>query len=286
MSPCAARPRSPYFEIRPPSTPLSLPLIVHVPHASTAIPPKYRTSFAVNDRGLATELRLMTDRYVDELGAAATELGGTMFVNRVSRLVMDPERFPEDSEEPMARHGMGAVYVSRQDGSPLRRFDFGAEERETLMASLYRPYHRSLEEIVGRRLDECGCCLIVDLHSYPKKPLRYENPGLARPAVCIGFDDFHADTTLFGRWFGCIRAAGLDVAVNTPFAGSLVPARFLGRDARVRSLMVELRRDLYMDEATGAKSAGFEDTRSLVKTLLALAAERCGELCRDHGTMP
>jgi N-formylglutamate deformylase len=282
MSSCAARVRSPYFEVRPPSSPLSLPLVVHVPHASTEIPPKYRASLAVNDRGLATELRLMTDRYTDELGAAATELGATMFVNRVSRLVMDPERFPDDSDEPMARNGMGAVHVSRQDGSPLRRFDFTAEERETLMTFLYRPYHRSLEEVVARRLEASGCCLIVDLHSYPRKPFPYEDPGLARPAVCVGFDDFHGDATLFGRWFGRIREAGLDVAVNTPCAGSLVPARFFGRDARVRSLMIELRRDLYMDEATGAKSAGFEDTRSLVKTLLALAAERCGELIRDH----
>lgn len=266
-----------HFEIRLPSPP-SLPLVVHVPHASTTIPPEYRSSFALNDRGLATELLLMTDRYTDELGASALELGGTMFVNRVSRLVMDPERFPEDSDEPMARLGMGAVYVSRQDGSPLRRPDFSRGDREAVMASLYWPYHRALEELVAQYVEEFGCCLIVDLHSYPEEARPYEDRSRARPAICVGSDEFHGDASLFERWSGCIRAAGLDVAANTPFAGSLVPSRFYGGDARVRSLMIELRRDLYMDEATGEKSPGFESARSLVRSLLALATERCTKM--------
>ena len=44
------------------------------------------------------------------------------------------------------------------------------------------------------------------------------------------------------------------VEVNRPFSGTLVPARYLGMDPRVQSLMVEVRRDLFMDEATGAKT--------------------------------
>lgn len=269
----------PRFEIRPPAAAPALPLVVHVPHASTTIPSECRSSFALNDRGLASELLLMTDHYTDELGAAASGLGGTLFVNRVSRLVMDPERFPEDSDEPMARLGMGAVYVSRQDGAPLRRPDFSPEDREALMASLYRPYHRALEALVARHVDESGCCLVVDLRSYPARSLPYEDAGLTRPSVCIGFEEVHRDNALFARWARRIREAGLDVAANSPFAGSFVPPRFYRSDARVRSLMIDLRRDLYMDETTGRKSAGFEATRTLVKSLLALAAERCGELC-------
>lgn len=48
-----------------------------------------------------------------------------------------------------------------------------------------------------------------------------------------------------------IRDGGLDVRFNVPLAGSLVPSRFHGRDRRVRSLIIEVRRDVYVKDATG-----------------------------------
>jgi N-formylglutamate amidohydrolase len=193
---------------------------------------------------------------------------------------MDPERFPDDTREPMAKLGMGAVYLSCQDGSALRRSSFSAVERDALMDSLYWPYHHALEQLVEQQLRMPGCCIIVDQHSYPKKGHPYEDSRLVRPAVCIGFDAFHCDEVLRDRWSARIRKEGLDVGLNVPFSGSLVPSRFFESDDRVRSLMIEIRRDLYMDEESGHKSSGFEETSALVQALLALAAERCSELSR------
>ena len=82
----------------------------------------------------------MTDRYTPELVARSVELGGTVLVNRVSRLVVDPERFPDDADEPMARVGMGAVYTRTHDGRPLRSAD--ADERTRLLAAYFEPYAR------------------------------------------------------------------------------------------------------------------------------------------------
>lgn len=274
---------APHFESRRPSTPTTLPFVVHVPHSSTNVPPEYRNSFVVTDPELAEELLAMTDHYTDDLAQAAPGLGGTVFVNRLSRLVMDPERFADDDAEPMARKGMGAIYVSRRDGSALRRPEFSAEERSGLIAALYEPYHRALEEIVGELLEQFGCCILVDLHSFPRRALAYEDASLARPQACIGFDDAHVDAALRDRWAAHIRERGLEVGFNTPFAGSLVPSRFYHRDMRVRSLMIEVRRDLYMDERTGDRTPGFADVRSLVTSLLGLTAERSRELGRWFG---
>ena len=267
-----------HFEaLYPPSTP-SIPWLVHVPHSSTAIPAEFREQLAPNDSELASELLLLTDRYTDEFARGAAAYGGTLFVNRLSRLVMDPERFPDDADEPMAKLGMGAIYLSRQDGSPLRRPDFSDGERTTLTRELYQPYHGALEQIVGRHLQRCGCCLIVDLHSFPSKSLPYEDPELARPSICIGFDPDHDDPVLRSRWRAVADRAELDLGFNTPFSGSLVPSRFHRRDPRVRSLMIEVRRDLYMDEATGERLPSFAEIRTLVTTLLELAARRAEEL--------
>ena len=48
-----------------------------------------------------------------------------------------------------------------------------------------------------------------------------------------------------------------DIAFDRPFAGVLVPRPYLGTDRRVQAVMIELRRDLYMDEETGGRLPGF-----------------------------
>jgi hypothetical protein len=52
----------------------------------------------------------MMDHYTDELlSRAILKRGGSVFINRLSRLVFYPERFELDDEEPMAREGMRAI---------------------------------------------------------------------------------------------------------------------------------------------------------------------------------
>ncbi len=79
-----------------------------------------RDQFVLGDAELERELLLMTDCYVDELfalpGAEAVTVG-----HDVSRLVLDPERFGDDADEPMAGVGMGAVYTA--PGEKLPDFD-------------------------------------------------------------------------------------------------------------------------------------------------------------------
>jgi len=104
------------------------PTIVHIPHSSTCIPERYRHEICLSYAELTAELLVMTDWFTDQLFGQATRYGATLFVNEVSRLVMDPERFPDDHEEPMAAKGMGAVYVSTSNGRPLGETSFSARE--------------------------------------------------------------------------------------------------------------------------------------------------------------
>ena len=63
---------------------------------------------------------------------------------------------------------------------------------------------------------------------------------------------------------------GFRVGMNRPFAGALVPNAFYGRDARVQSVMIELRRDLYMDERTGERLPVFADLQRALSEFRAL----------------
>ena len=71
-------------------------MIIHIPHASTLIPTEHRAAFVQTE--LTHEIAVMTDWYCDELFA----LDAPTLVFPVSRLVCDPERFREDSEETMS----------------------------------------------------------------------------------------------------------------------------------------------------------------------------------------
>lgn len=83
------------------------PLLVPIPHSSTVVPADVRQSLLLDNIELEKELLLMTDWYTDQLFNHALEVEGMMFVNRLSRFVIDPERFPNDTDEMMASRGMG-----------------------------------------------------------------------------------------------------------------------------------------------------------------------------------
>jgi N-formylglutamate amidohydrolase len=248
-------------------------VVVHIPHAALDIPSGVRPSLVLSDAELGGELLRMTDRYTDELFAAP---GCEQVAFSVSRLVVDPERFLDDAQEPMARVGMGVVYTRTAGGLPLRH-GLTAEEREGLIRQYYTPHHARLTAAVNRRLEALGGCLIVDGHSFPAAPLPYEfDQRLDRPAFCIGTDDFHAPEWLTEAAVNFLSASGLSVAVNRPFAGALVPLDHYRRNPKVFAIMVEVNRALYMDEATGERSEGFDAVRELTTGLVLHLSEVAG----------
>ncbi|MEY4630037.1 MAG: hypothetical protein RIQ81_157 [Pseudomonadota bacterium] len=241
--------------------------IIHIPHSSTTIPAEYRDQFVLTDAELAAELVRMTDAYTDELFAMPGDMATTVRFP-VSRLVVDPERFEDDSQEPMSRRGMGVIYTRSSMGAVLRR-EVSPGEREALLAAFYRPHHAALTRAVGDALDAHGKCLIIDGHSFASRPWPYEpDQTSVRPEICIGTDDFHTPDGLTRLVVESFRGQGFTVDLNRPFAGALVPLPYYRKNPGVRSIMVEVRRDLYTDEATGGRSAGFGGTVARVQAAI------------------
>ncbi len=212
----------------------------------------------------------MTDRYTDRIARAAVAMCGVdavVFVNRMSRLVVDPERFP-DEREPMAAVGMGAVYLRASTGAVLREAD--PLRDQGLLARWFDPYAAAFADLVDGVLAVTGEAAIVDVHSYPSVVLPYELDQAAhRPGVCIGVDEHHTPASLEEATISAFIGVPGGVAVNTPFAGPYVPLRHYGIDPRVRSVMVEIRRDLYMDESTLEPHAGMQDVAARLGRLFA-----------------
>jgi N-formylglutamate deformylase len=228
----------------------NFPYTTHIPHSSRFIPRGVREQLCLSDEELAAELLKKTDHFTDELFRFESPLVETL-VFPVSRLVVDPERFLEDEKEPMATHGMGAVYTRTSDGKALRE-SLTRAEREVLIERYYRPHHEKLERAVAMTLAAWNSCLIIDCHSFPSAPLPYEEDRSPRcQDICLGTDPVHTPRWLSEMAEAVFRAGGFSVDLNRPFGGSLVPATYYQKDHSVWSIMIEVNRSLYMDEASG-----------------------------------
>lgn len=213
----------------------------------------------------------MTDRWTYEL---ISDYGPSAEIinSPVSRLVVDVERFHDDSQEIMAGIGMGAIYKVTHNLQPLRR-PISEDERLDILNTWYHPHHERLSNAVDKAIERYGKALILDIHSYPKNPLPYEiNSTGPRPQICIGTDDFHTSDALNAAALAAFHSTGLDTAFNSPFAGALVPSKHYHRDNRVQSLMIEIRRDLYMDESTGLPTEAFPLFKEKLHTALTSLA--------------
>lgn len=210
------------------------------------------------DAQIAAELNEITDDATDLIATVASRAAKPtpwLFRNDLSRLVVDPERFPDEREE-LAAVGRGAVYTSLADGNPLRNpGSFTAADSAELMERFFHPYAAAMAEVTGARLAATGRALIIDVHSYPRFKSAYELSDGPRPDICIGADDTHTPEWLLDAAVEVFRAAGFEVGVNSPFAGTYIPLPFYG-DARVSGLMVEIRKDVYLDYP-GVTNAGY-----------------------------
>ena len=245
------------------------PLLLHVPHDSTVIPPETAADFLLSADELRQELLWLTDWHTAELYAADAKPADVLRAE-VSRFVVDVERFPDDRDEPCAKVGMGATYVRTCQGRPLRVLS--AERRAALMDSYYWPHHRRLDEAAASRLTRFGRCVILDAHSFPTGTLPTQVDFSAPPEIGIGTQAGHTSPELLALAEDFFRRQGLVVGVNVPFSGTMVPNRFFGKDARVQSLMIEVRRDLYMDEATAERHSGFARIQSILSDFRAALA--------------
>jgi len=230
-------------------------IILHIPHASTVLPSE--VEFLLGQEALAYEVDAMTDHHTDRLFNLP---GAHRCVFPVSRLVVDPERFIDD---PMESVGMGVVYIRTAEGEALR--DISDMDRSALIDTYYHPHHKKLTRIVDSCLEQHDQCLIIDCHSFPAQPLPYESDR-NRPDICIGTDTYHTSTELKAYLSAAFKALGYDVAIDSPFSGTIVPLKHYHKDQRVESVMIEVNRSLY------ASPSGFKRVQSDLSHAISQAA--------------
>jgi N-formylglutamate amidohydrolase len=253
------------FEIIPGDVNSSI--ILHIPHSSRLIPNQVREEILLSDADLEHELDEAVDTLTDELALRSLEsftgASPALFINRTSRFVIDPERFPDDREV-MNKVGMGAVYLQTTSGAQLREESF---DPTPLLDEFFHPYAAAFTQLVDSTLESTGKAVIIDVHSYrARQHVNAVNHGQKRPAMCVGTDAFHTPRWLADIFFEEFGEVG-ECFENEPYAGTYVPLKHYGSDARVVSVMMETRADTFLDENLRPHS-GFDQVAAALTAVI------------------
>lgn len=246
---------------------MNTPLILHIPHARLSIPKQFMCDYTISENQIEEVNHKMSDLHTDTLFGSTDQIHDRI-VFQYSRLFVDVERFREDEDERMADRGMGALYTHGHKLQRIRK-DMPARERESILVDYYDAHHSKLEHMVTKHLKHGAQPLIVDCHSFPKDRLPYEDTaGRDRPEICIGSDDFHTPEELLELTSMFFLKNGFTVGLNNPFSGTIVPLRYYGKERRVQSIMIEVRRDLFLEPNLVTKNSNFNDVRKMLTKLL------------------
>jgi len=240
-------------------------IVLHIPHASKYIPNEFIKYFTLSKKDLEIEILKMTDHFTDKLfDISGDNIHQLKFP--ISRLLVDVERFEKDELGPMSKVGMGCVYEKTHDGKSLKNIEYIKNE---LINKFYKTHHEHFTKIVDKKLIENNKALIIDCHSFPKYPLPYElNQETDRPEICIGTDNFHTSEELKNLFGDLFEISNFTVKYNAPFKGSMVPLKFHKKEIRVQSIMIEVRRDLYIDEESGEKNYEFYKIKNILEKII------------------
>lgn len=261
------------FTLRTPRD-VDTPVVVSVPHAGTGT---HGFEAALSpDLDVRCDADLHVDRLyrVGEAGAPPVHIA-----SRLSRFVCDLNRDPDDvsrgavPEHPAPRNadGRGFVWAVTTTGAPALSRPLSLEEWQARTA-LHAAYHDAITQALARARDRFGFAVLVDGHSMPSRGRQgHKDPGRIRADVVPGDrDGTSCSPDLSAHVQQHFAARGYSVAFNDPYKGGFITAHH-GRPAdHIHAIQIELRRDLYMNEATfEIEPPGFDELRAAIGDLLA-----------------
>jgi N-formylglutamate deformylase len=279
----------------PPGT--AAPVLFEAPRSGTCYPADFRPAVAFD------ALHAAVSSFVPELYAGAPGAGIALMVARIPNSVIDLNRHPDDVDPEMldgawprlmpedrrAPLGMGLIRRYARPGLPIYSGKLPVAEIERRVAAYHAPYHAALGTALEQLRARHGWAMHVSLHcmSVVGNALARDQ-GAARPAFCIG--DRHGttcDSAVSRAIADALAGYGYDVTLNAPYAGAYCIARHGAPTRGIHSVQIEIRKDLFMDEASGPRHGGFDRVRAdldrLARTIADFARDRANHTARAKG---
>ncbi|MBM3585947.1 MAG: N-formylglutamate amidohydrolase [Alphaproteobacteria bacterium] len=275
---------APPFRLARPTARIA-PLVVCSPHSGR----HYPEAFLAASRLSLAALRRAEDAFVDELFGDAPALGAPLLAALYPRSYLDVNREPYELDPAMFS---GAVPAFVNGASPRVRSGFGTvpcqvagagaiydarlpfAEAEWRLATLYRPYHTALTDLIAQARARFDPVIVLDAHSMPSSGGVLGDQRAANLADVVLSDRFgqSCGEAIVAHAERYLRGAGYSIRRNDPYAGGFT-TEYYGRPAEgVHTLQIELNRALYWDEARHARHDGFDRLRADMRGLMAALA--------------
>lgn len=265
----------PFAILAPPGQ--TSPAVFDSPHSGRIYP----DSFLRMSRLDALALRRSEDCFVDEMFAAAVDLGCPLLKANFPRAFLDLNREPYELDPAMfadrlpnfanttsmrVAGGLGTIPRIVSEFEEIYGSRLAFAEVEARIERLYRPYHRALQGLLEDTVAAFGHALLVDCHSMPSTAAP---PGPA-------FRGKRADVVLGDRYGSTASAAltealeralagqGFQVVRNKPYAGGFITQIHGRPHAGVHAIQIEINRALYIDERSLAMTGDFAAVREAV----------------------
>ncbi len=250
------------FEIFEPTV-LATPLIFNSPHSGRAYPKRFLGCSRLD----ALTLRRSEDAFVDELFAPCIEIGAPLMRANFPRAFLDVNREPFELDPLMfegrlptfantrsLRVAGGLGTISRRRGRKHRKFTkagIAVAEAMARIATLYKPYHQALRDLIERAASAFGVAVLLDCHSMPSSVA-----DGAAPDFVIGdrYGIASAASWIVDTVENALRFSGYSVRRNKPYAGGFITEHYGAPGLARHVVQIEINRALYMDERAMAKS--------------------------------
>lgn len=271
--------------------PQTLPVVFASPHSGN----RYPESFIRASRLDPAALRKSEDSFVDEIYAAAPRFGAPLIKALFPRAYMDPNREPFEldpemfddelpsyvnANSPRVAAGLGTIARVVANGENIYRNKLSFTEAANRINTLYRPYHRALQDLIETTRRRFGWCLLIDCHSMPSigGPMDLDS-GKTRVDFVLG-DCFGISCApaIADHFEAALARDGHAVTRNDPYSGGYTTVHYGRPDAGVHALQIEINRALYMDEIHYTRLPGLETLRRHMEALMATLPALCDRL--------
>jgi N-formylglutamate deformylase len=276
-----------------PEQALRLPLVCDSPHSGTHYPSDFGSVLTLQ------QLRQTEDTDIDALWSATPQVGGTLLAARFPRCYIDPNRDLNDldpallaeawpaplSPGPKSQLGYGLVFSKVNANTLIYDRALTVHEVQQRIAHCWQPYRNALDQEVQWACETFGGVWHLNLHSMPQNA--YERLGLGTDKVLADFvlgdrDGSTCEPEFVDMIEQSLRRWGYSVARNDPYKGVALLAQVGQPRLNRHSLQIEIRRPLYMNEATRERNSGFETLQKNMSRTLADVAAYVKSKVQDH----